>query len=378
MVTQYGANQPQAMPLHAFSEAGRFEGFSIHAGDAQGMLKGSRLDEVSSLSIGNLVFLPGQLSTRAGTDELLMAAQATQAIGDLKHGRPIAAKVTLMDGRVFPLRASVDSPRPRVTLINKSAQPSPSGDKSNITLVDPGEVPQDATLIFSVRTDFPAAFSPDETIEVATTDGSFSTTLSSGNGGMTLENPHVALISLNSIKALGRAAFGPLQFRVNSAGASGDWQPLANLVRLPALTQIDCPAAAELACKLSGSNLFLIDSLSSDPQFAHSVQVPDGFLGSALPVPHPGTGPLYVRLRDDSAVINLATLSARQLPASSGELERSIARQPALVGDDHSVIGPLETPPSTDVSTRGPIDAESPPAQPDTAKAPQNIQSIEH
>jgi hypothetical protein len=378
MVTQYGAIQPQAIALHAFSEAGRFEGFIIRAGDTQGMLKGSRLDEVASLAIGKLVFLPGQLSTRAGTDELLMLAQDAQAIGDLKHGRPIAAKVTLIDGRVFPLLASVDSPRPRVSLINKTVQSSPSGDNSNITLVDPGEVPQDATLIFSVRADFPAAFSQDETIEVATTDGSFSTTLGIGNGGMTLENPRVAVITLNSTKAFGRAAFGPLQFRVNAGGASGDWQPLANLVRLPVLRQIDCPAAAELACKLSGSKLFLIDSLSSDPQFAHPLQVPDGFLGSALPVPHPGTGPLYVKLRDDSAVINLATLTARQLPASSGELERSIARQPALVGDDHSVIGPPEKPPSTDVSTRSPIGAESPPAQPDAATAPQNAESNQH
>ena len=218
-------------------------------------------------------------------------------------------------------------------------------------------------------------FSQDETIEVATADGSFTTTLSIGNGGMTLENPHVAVITLNSTKAFGRAAFGPLQFRAIAGGASGDWQPLANLVRLPALKEIDCPAAAELACKLSGSNLFLIDSLSTDPQFAHPVQVPEGFLGSALPVPHPGRGALYVKLRDDTAVINLATLSARQLPTSSGELERSLARQPALVGDDQSAIGPPEKPPSTDDSTPSPIGAESQPAQPDTAKPPQNTQS---
>jgi len=375
MVSQYGASQPQAIPLHAFSEAGRFEGFSIHAGDTQGILKGSRLDEVASLAIGKLAFIPGQLSTRAGTDELLMIAQDAQAIGDLKRGRPIAAKVTLIDGRVFPLVASVYSPRPRVTLINKSVQLSPSGDDSNITLVDPGELPQDATLIFSVRTEVPAVFSQDENIEVATADASFSTTLGIENGGMTIENPHVAVITLNSTKAFGRAAFGPLQFRVNAGGVAGDWQPLANLVRLPVLKQIDCPAAPELACKLSGSNLYLIDSLASDPQFAHPVQVPEGFLGSALPVPHPGSGPLYVKLRDDTAVINLATLAARQLPASSGDLERSVARQPALVGDDNSLISPPGKPPSTDRSTRSPIDAESPPSQPDTPKAPQNTQS---
>jgi hypothetical protein len=345
MVMQFGAIQPQAIPLRAFSVAGRFEGFTVHAGESQGILKGSRLDEVASLTFGKLVFVPDELTTRGSTEELLMVAQDGQAIGDLKRGHPIEAKVTLLDGRVFPLVASVDSPRPRVTLINKSIQPSPSGDNSNIRLVDPGELPQDATLIFSVRADLPAAFSLDENIEVATADRSFTTTLGIGNGGMTLENSHVAVVTLNSTKAFGRAAFGPLQFRVNANGVAGDWQPLATLVRLPALNAIDCPAAPELACKLTGSNLYLVDSLSSDPQFAHPVQVPDGFLGSALPVPHPGTGPLYVKLRDDTTVINLATLSARQLPATSGELERSIARQPALVGDDNSVTGAPSRPP---------------------------------
>jgi hypothetical protein len=340
MVSQFGASGPQAIPIRVFSDAGRFEGFTLYAGDTQGTLKGSRLDEVASLSIGKLLFMPGELSTRAGPEELLMTVQDAQAIADLKRGRRIAAKVTLLDGRVFPLVASVDSPRPRVTLISKSVQPSPTGDNSNLRLVDPGELPQDATLTFSVRADVPAAFSPNETIEVSTADGSFTTTLGVENGGMTLENSHVAVITLNSAKVFGRAAFGSLQFRVNASGVAGDWQPLATLVRLPALKALDCPATPELACKLSGSNLYLIDSLSNDPQFAHPVQVPEGFLGSALPVPHPGAGSLYVRLRDDPAVINLATLSARQLPVSSGELERSATRQPALVEDDGSAPPP--------------------------------------
>ena len=211
-------------------------------------------------------------------------------------------------------------------------------------------------------------------MEVATVDGSFKTTLGIGNGGMALENSHVAVISLNSTKVFGRAAFGPLQFRVNAGGVAGDWQPLATLVRLPALTAIDCPASPELACKLSGSNLYLIDSLSNDKQFAHPVLVPDGFLGSALPVPHPGAGPLYVKLRDDAAVINLATLSARQLPVTSGELERSVARQPALVGVDNAVIDPSGKSPSPNGDSHRPAGSESATSQPDAPTVPQNTQ----
>lgn len=347
MVTQSGLNQPQPIPMHAFSEAGHFEGFSIHAGDTQGVLKGSRLDEVASLSVDNLVFVPGELSTRQGTDELPMVVQDAQAVTALKPVHPIAAKVTLKDGRVYPIVASIDTPRPRVVLISMNVQPSPSIDKSNINLADSGELPQDATLIFSLRTQSPAVFSHDESVEVATTDESSTTTLSLSNGGMTLESSQVAVVTLNPSKAFGSSAFGPLQYRVNIRGVAGDWQPLATLVRLPVLKDIKCPAAAELACKLSGTNLFLIDSVSSDSQFIHPVQVPDGFLGSALPVPPPVEGPIYVKLRDDPSVINRATLTAEQLPTSPEDLARSDARQTGLATDTNAAIDSGASPPST-------------------------------
>ncbi len=348
MVSQYGVSQPQPIPIHAFSEAGHFDGFSIHAGDSQGILKGTHLDEVASLSTGNLVFVPGDLSTLRSVDELPMVLQDMKSVGVLKSERSVAAKVTLKDGRVFPLVASIDAPRPRVTLLSETVQPSPSIETSNIQLADSGELPQDAILVFSLRTQSPTAFSHDESIEVAAIDGSFTTTLNLSNGGMTLENSRVAVATLNPEKAFGSSAFGALQYRVKAQGVTGDWQPLATLVRLPVLKDIVCPAAAELACKLTGTNLFLIDSVSSDPQFTHPVQVPDGFLGYALPVPHPVGSSFYVKLRDDPSVINPATLSAEQLPPSSEDLARSAARQAGLdtsnpANDDSGANPPLTT-----------------------------------
>ena len=208
------------------------------------------------------MFVPGELSTEHGTDELAMVAQDLQAVAAIKPEHAIAAKVTLKDGRVFPLVASIDAPRPRALLISKAVQPSPSIGNSNIQLADSGELPQDATLIFSLRSQAPSVFSHDESIEVATADGSSTTILSLSNGGMTLENTQVAVATLNPAKAFGSSAFGPLQYRVNAKGVTGDWQPLATLVRLPVLKELKCPATAELACKLSGTNLFLIDSVS--------------------------------------------------------------------------------------------------------------------
>ena len=129
-------------------------------------------------------------------------------------------------------------------------------------------------------------------------------------------------------------------------GVASDWQPLATLVRLPVFKDLQCPANSALACKLSGSNLFLVDSVSSDPQFSHPVQVPDGFPGYALPVPHPTDGQLYVKLRDDPSVVHSATLSAQQLPPSPDESLRTLARQAAVHTEDVPVVGPDATQPA--------------------------------
>src|SRR5271168_938462 len=164
LVSEAGSGNPQQISIQTFSEAGHYDGFTLHSGDGQGLLKGSRLDQVASLSIRNIAFAPGELSTRNGADELPMVAQDAQAAANLKPEHGIAAKVTLKDGRVMPLTASVDAPRPRVLLIGRSIQPSASGKDSNIQLADQGELPQDATLTFALRTQSPAAFARDESV----------------------------------------------------------------------------------------------------------------------------------------------------------------------------------------------------------------------
>jgi hypothetical protein len=67
------------------------------------------------------------------------------------------------------------------------------------------------------------------------------------------------------------------------------------------------------------------------------VVVPDGFLGAALPVPHPSAGTLYLKLRDNPQVINPAALSVREIPPAPPDTERAEARQSALRADDARV-----------------------------------------
>jgi len=318
-VKQYGTVTAQTIPLRAFAEAGHLDSFTLHAGDTQGLLKGSRLEDVSALTFNGVAFAPGKINSTMGSDELPLVAKDAKAVANLKQGATGQAEVALVDGRTMNVDATVTDPRPGVALIGKSVQASATSAGSNIQLANQDELPQDAKLRFSVRAESPRSFSRSEQIEIATEDEAFSTTLSLDNGGMTLENSKVALATLDPAKAFGGSAFGPLKFRVIVNGAAGDWQPLATLVRLPELQNLKCPAGAEDQCRLSGANLFLVDSVASDPQFANAVQVPDGFPGYVLPVPRPQSGQLYVKLRDDPSVVNQVTLAAEKLPPPPGE-----------------------------------------------------------
>ena len=361
LVAQYGLAQPQPLNVQSFAEAGRFDGFEIHAGDAQGVLTGSRLDEVASLSLKSLVFVPGELSRRPGGDELPMTAKDGDAAAELKPEHAVAAKITLKDGRVMTVTATVDAARPKVALIGKSVQPSALGSDSNVQLADPSELPQDATLVFSIRAQIPASFGRDESIDVATVDEAFETSLSLTNGALALENSRVAVASFSPAKAFGASAYGPLKYRVNARGVAGDWQPLANLVRLPMLKALDCPATPELACKLTGSSLYLIDSVSADAEFSRPVAVPDGFLGGAMPVPHPRAGTLYLKLRDYPQIVNPTALAVHPIPPAPAETERTQVRQSALTTDSPAPRSEAPQPANPPQPPSAPSAAPSPP-----------------
>lgn len=286
LVKEFGSKEPDTIPLQAYAQAGHLNGFSFHAGDLSGVLKGSHLDEVVDLTLNGVSFKPGQPASSDDADELPLVTADVKAAGELKVGDSSTAKVALKDGRILTLATTVEAPRPKVTLIGKSVQPSASGSASDIQLADQDELPQNAQLTFSIHAQIPAAFSGEEKVEVATVHGAYLTTLTPNNG-LTLEDSQVALATLDTGKAFASSASGPLRFRVIEGGIASDWLPLATLVRLPAFRDLKCPDAPDQPCELTGSKLFLVDSVSNDPQFDHPTQVPEGFPGYVLPVPHP-------------------------------------------------------------------------------------------
>jgi hypothetical protein len=313
-VKQVGLEKTDQVPLHTYTEAAHLNGLVLYAGDHQGVLKGTRLDEVASMTVNGVPFTPTGTLSHSGNEDAILLAAAAGATAQFKPDDHVTAKVTLKDGRVFDLQSSVQTPRPSVKLLNKSVHADETS--SVVQLASQDELPEHAKMTFFVQAETPASFGRDQKIEVGAADGSFSTTLRVDDGGIVLEDSKTALVKLDPAKAFGSSAFGPLRFRaVSAGGVAGDWQPLATLVRVPQLTELKCVEGAQM-CTLSGSDLFLLQQVSADPQMANAVTVPEGFGDSKLDVPRPN-GALYLKLRDDPAVVNSATLPVTAEPAQA-------------------------------------------------------------
>ncbi|HUO34350.1 MAG TPA: hypothetical protein VMU43_05120 [Candidatus Acidoferrum sp.] len=306
-VQQFGLAAPDVVTLHAYAEAAHLDRFSINAGDRDGLLTGSRLDEVGSFELQGVRFTPEKLSRQKEEDQLALAAPPAASLAAFQPGDTLTAHVSLKDGRVLDLQTTVDPPRPKLSLVSKNVQPG--ADPSAVRFASSDELPQDARLSFFLKSDVPAKFPHAEKIEVATVDGSYDVLLSLADGNLVLEDSQSVLAVLDPLKNFGPSAFGPLQFRaIGEDGAKGDWQPLANLVRVPALKDIHCPDAPDQQCTLRGTNLFLLDSVASDSQFKNMVEVPPGYVNSTISVPRPNGTLLYIKLRDDPAIVDTVAL----------------------------------------------------------------------
>jgi hypothetical protein len=310
-VKKFGLHEADEIRLHTYAEAARLDGFMIHAGDSGGVLKGTRLDQVMELEADGLHFTPETLSRANQQDELTLASEERAAGTLLKPGDALALRITLKDGRLLELKSRVGPHRPSVSMMSKSVQYDQSAPPPPfvVRLGDTDELPQEARLNFFLKSQSPESFSATEKVEVATADESFRVLLSFKEGNLTLQDSKTVFAVLDPMKLLGPSAFGPLKFRpVTADGVEGDWQPLINLVRVPALKGVHCLPGREKQCTLTGDKLFLIDAVSTDPDFNNSVTVPDGFAEATLVIPPMKGKTLYLRLRDDPATVDTAVV----------------------------------------------------------------------
>ena len=322
-IHQFGQTQGDTLAAKTFSEPATLSGVQFHTGDTSVTLTGTSLNQVQALSFSSLNFTPvpppvtpegePDPAPSASTPEILRLTLPNGAAPPkLKRGDHVTASVTLKDGRTLPLPLSVEGARPVVALISKSI--SHTSDNS-IHLVSGDDLPVNQQIVFSLNSRSP--FPRSGKIEIANADDSLRTALTVEAGSLVLQDPHTLLATLDPLKTFGTSAFGPLRLRaVSPDGTAGDWIPLAVLVRLPTLTDLHCTADTAAACTLTGSSLYLVDAVGTDPALNNPTTVPAGFVGTSIDVPRPASLPatltaahapnttLYVRLRDDPQSAN--------------------------------------------------------------------------
>jgi hypothetical protein len=326
-IHEFGEEKPDKLVLNAYAEAASLDRLTISPGDTEAQLKGTRLDEVARAEMNGIAWTPAGLTRVQDLDQLTLTTQGSTA--NLEPGKHYVARVQLLDGRQLKVQATVEPPRPQVTLLNKGTQEDPAATPSLVRLGSTDDFPLDWRLVFFLKARVPAAFSRDEKVEVAAADGSFRTVLSIADGSLILEDSKTAMGAVEPLARFGASAFGPVRLRVMAAdGATGDWLPLGTLVRLPGFKELRCQHATAKTCTLSGTNLFLTASVAATQDFDNAIDVPPDFTGTQLTVPHPANGVLYVKLRDDPATVQSLNLPVT-LPAPPAPMTASQQGQPA-------------------------------------------------
>jgi hypothetical protein len=311
-IQQFGKSEPDQLGTKTFSEPARIESLRLYSGDQTATLSGTSLDQVKSLTFQSqgkeLAYVPPAFE--ASTDgaparpavELIPAKDSPKP--DLKVSEKVAAKVHLQDGRTLDVTTVVLPPRPSVTILSRR---NTSQTSSPIQLSSPDDLPLGAQLVFFLKSKAP--FPRTAQIELANADESLHTTLTVAAGNLVLQDSHTILATFDPLKTFGPSTFGPFRLRAVAAdGTQGEWMPLATIVRLPALTELRCPASVSASCQLSGSALYLIDSISPDLGFANPTHVPEGFVDASLAIPRPAGPSFFLRLRDDLTTTHQVTL----------------------------------------------------------------------
>ncbi|NYF52573.1 hypothetical protein [Tunturiibacter gelidoferens] len=316
-IKQFGDTKASTVAAKTYSEPARLASLELHAGDTTADLTGSSLDQVQQLTINDLTFTPAPPSTPSNQDtatptpappnsdtQLRLTLPPNSQAPKLRVGDHLTASLSLKDGRTLTLPVTVSPPRPSVTLISKNIGQSST---TPIHLADQDDLPADQQLTFSLKSVVP--FPRSGKIEIANADESLHTTLSVSSGNLVLQNPHTILATLDPLKDFGASAFGPLRLRpVSPDGTTGDWLPLVTLVRLPTFKDLHCPADTTQPCTVTGSSLYLVDSIATDVAFTSPITVPEGFVGTALTLPRPAKTGFFLRLRDDPTSANTVIL----------------------------------------------------------------------
>jgi hypothetical protein len=315
-IKQFGLAKPDVLTLNAYAEAASLDRLTLSAGDTAAVLTGTRLDEVAKANLNGVTWSPANLTRIQDIDRL--ALHTDNSTSTLEPSEHDSAKVFLRDGRELKVHVTVNPARPQITLLSKGSQDESTETSAPVKFGSQDDLPVEKKLLFFLKSKVPISFPRDEKIEVSAVDGSFHTALSLADGSLMLEDANTALGVVEPLARFGPSAFGPLEARAVAAdGVAGDWLSLGTLVRMPGFKELHCPHALSKPCALSGSNLFLATAIASTPAFDNPTDVPPDFTGTELVVPHPSSGTLYVKLRDDPGTVQTLTLPVIPISASA-------------------------------------------------------------
>ncbi len=391
-IQQYDQPKPDHLSARTFSEPATVTAVELHAGDKTLVVTGTRLGEIEKITLGDLVFAPApdasydtQPPDSASVGTLHFALPANVPVPTTHVSEHLTASIALRDGRDLSVPLVVSAPRPVITLLRKSSIPDPK--TSNINLSNPDDLPLSSLFTFTLKS--PDRFPRNGQIEIETLDGTLRTVLTlAPSGGLLLQDPHTIVATLDPLRSFGPSAFGALRMRAiypvvaghhgehhapetstepgtaaatadtdsdDPASPASDWLPLVTLVRIPTLSQLQCPADITQSCTITGLNLFLLQAVSANPDFSDAVSVPDGYTGTSLTIPHPSAGTIFFKLRDDPTSVQSAVLPvptpvvhvhhAAHLPHS--DAEPSGTDTPAATTPVGTTPAPVPTAPPT-------------------------------
>jgi hypothetical protein len=357
-IQQYGQSKPDQLGTKTFSEPARIESLAVHENDQTINLSGTSLSQVKQVAIADRVYTPDPDGSEKNLT--LSLPKDTKPLA-MKSGEHFTAHITLADGRVLDTPSTILISRPHVTLLSKRvSEPSAASGATSgsiptaatpIKLGNSDDLPLGDQFLFFLKSD--QKFPRSEQIEISGADDSLHTTLSIAAGSLVLQDSHTVLAKLDPLKTFGTSAYGPLRLRAVAAdGTQGDWIPLATLVRLPNLTDLHCPADVNRPCILGGTDLYLLDSIATDPGFATPTTIPEGFVDTTLSIPHPSGGNFFLKLRDDPTAVHVANLPILTDPTTA--TNRRTPRSPAATTPSDPAQSQPATPATIPAATTPP------------------------
>jgi hypothetical protein len=294
LVDGIGRTVPAVLTVPALREAGSLDDLILHTGEDEAVLTGARLDQVSGVTLGGLPFLPGALTRAGKQDHLVLRAADPTGARALAAGKSLVADVSFANGRHKTLGLTIAAANSSVTLVRVSAQSPARAHLLPIALPADGVFAQDARIAFAFHVQGATPLTGRETVEIGTVDGRATALIQAGKG-YDLQDTTTGIVAFVPADALGPVGYGPLRFRVVRDGVASGWTPLATVVRLPEIRTAKC---ARAECTLTGSRLFLIQTLGTTAEFRDPQAVPDGFVGSDLAARPGADGRIFLRLRD--------------------------------------------------------------------------------